>query len=102
MTKKELADKYNLTKKMVDKLYAHFNLDYNEIKCDMDHKLQSNPEANARRKVSYIKKMREKYNVDNYFQTNEFKEKYRNKMQENYGVDHYFQSKEFRNNTVIR
>ena len=85
---------------MVDKLYAHFNLDYNEIICDMNHKLRSNPESKARQKASYIRKMREKYNVDNYSQTDEFKEKYRNKMRENYGVDYYFQSKEFRNNTV--
>ena len=100
MTKKELADKYNLTWKMVDKLYAHFNLDYNEIVCDMNHKLRSNPESKDRQKASYIRKMREKYGVDNYSQTDEFKEKYTNKMQENYGVDCYFQSKEFRNNTV--
>ena len=100
MTKKELADKYNLTRKMVDKLYAHFNLDYNEIVRDLNLKIHSNPESKDRQKASYIRKMREKYNVDNYFQTSEFKEKYRNKMQENYGVDHYFQSKEFRNNTV--
>ncbi len=39
---------------------------------------------------------KEKYGNENYFRTNDYKEKNKKTCQEKYGVDHYFQSKEFK------
>ena len=68
-----------------------------EVKSDIRQKMLTKfgVDHNFKRKDLIALSMREKYGVDHYSQTNEFKEKYSQTIMKRYGVEHYSQTYEF-------
>ena len=97
LTKKQLAAKYNCTKKMINKIINYFGLHCSKENICKINSLIKTEETKSKQHKAYIQTMQRCYNVDNYFQSNEFKEKIKARNNDLYGVDWYCQSDEFRN-----
>lgn len=95
MSKKQLAIKYKCTNKMIDKIIDYFNLSVTyENFCLLS---KNRHEGYKERQIEkYKATMISIYGVDNYFKTDIFKNNLKLKNIEKYGVEYYPQSEDFR------
>lgn len=89
------VDNYSQTEEFKDKIDYEEIFEKSKQTCDGVH-----PFLNKKIRKDNIKKhkkaFKEKYGDEDYFRTDDYKEKSKQTCQEKYGVDHYFQSEEFK------
>lgn len=96
MTKDQLAHKYKCTGKMINKVIDYFDLRVTYENFCLLVSNSKTPEVIQRQKEKYKDTMNRLYGVDNYYQTDEFKQRLKDYNLSTYGVEYYCQSRDFR------
>lgn len=96
MSKKQLAQKYICTRKMIDKVINYYSIRVSYENFCLLVSNSKTPEIIKKQKECYKNTMNKLYGVDNYFQSEEFKNYIKLHNLDRYGVQWYAQSEDFR------